>query len=115
MWTLIRNMGSSIGVSIVIAQLTSGTSLMHARIAELITPFNAGFQLNFLPLLDPTTTEGVANIDRMVTGQAAIIAYQNDFLLMTLMGVFCLPLVLFFKSPKRARAAAKPAVADAGH
>ena len=114
-WTLIRNMGSSIGVSIVIAQLTSGTSLMHARIAELITPFNAGFQLNFLPLLDPTTTEGVANIDRMVTGQAAIIAYQNDFLLMTLMGVFCLPLVLFFKSPKRARAAAKPAVADAGH
>ena len=46
MWTLIRNMGSSIGVSIVIAQLTSGTTLMHARIAELITPFNAGFQLN---------------------------------------------------------------------
>jgi DHA2 family multidrug resistance protein len=116
-WTLIRNMGSSIGVSIVIAQLTSGTTEMHARIAELITPFNAGFQLNFLPLLDPSTTEGVANIDHMVTGQAAIIAYQNDFLLMTLMGVLCLPLVLFFKSPRRARAAAKPAAAaaDAGH
>lgn len=111
-WTLIRNMGSSIGVSIVIAQLTSGTTLMHARTAELITPFNAGFQLNFVPLLDPSTSEGVAMIDRMVTGQAAIIAYQNDFLLMTLMGVLCLPLVLFFRSPKRG-GAARPA--RAGH
>jgi len=113
-WTLIRNMGSSIGVSIVIAQLTSGTTLMHARIAELITPFNAGFQLNFVPLLDPSTTEGVAMIDRMVTGQASTTAYQNDFLLMTLMGVLCLPLVLLFRGPNKAKAA-KPAMADAGH
>ena len=47
---------------------------------------------------------------------AATIAYQNDFLLMTLMGVLCLPLVLFFKSPKQGQAA-KPAaaMADAGH
>jgi DHA2 family multidrug resistance protein len=89
---------------------------MHARIAELITPFNAGFQLNFIPLLDPSTTEGVAMIDRMVTGQAGTIAYQNDFLLMTLMGVLCLPLVLLFRVPKRA-ATPKPAaaLADAGH
>ncbi|MFO1131188.1 MAG: DHA2 family efflux MFS transporter permease subunit [Hyphomicrobiales bacterium] len=115
-WTLIRNMGSSIGVSIVIAQLTSGTTLMHARIAELITPFNAGFQLNLVPLLDPSTTEGVAMIDRMATGQAATIAYQNDFLLMTLMGVLCLPLVMLFRGPKKGQAA-KPAAAaaDAGH
>ena len=40
-------------------------------------------------------------IDRMVTGQATTIAYQNDFLLMTLMGVLCLPLVLAFRGPKR--------------
>lgn len=115
MWTLIRNLGSSIGVSIVIAQLTSGTTLMHARLAELVTPFNAGFQLNPSPLLDPSTTEGIAMIDRMVTGQAVTISYQNDFLLMTLMGVLCLPLVLAFRSPKRSLAQAKPAMADAGH
>jgi DHA2 family multidrug resistance protein len=45
-WTLIRNMGSSIGVSMRIAELTSGTTTMHARLAELVTPFNAGFQLS---------------------------------------------------------------------
>ena len=106
MWTLIRNMGSSIGVSIVIAELTSGTTMMHARLSELITPFNAGFQLNPVPLLDPATPEGIAMIDRMVTGQAMTIAYQNDFLLMTLMGVLCLPLVLLFRNPRKMMAPA---------
>jgi DHA2 family multidrug resistance protein len=114
MWTLIRNMGSSIGVSIVIAELTSGTTLMHARLAEQVTPFNAGFQLSPNALLDPTTTEGAAMIDRLVTGQATIISYQNDFLLMTLMGLLCLPLVLAFKGPKRSQAA-PAAAADAPH
>jgi hypothetical protein len=44
-------------------------------------------------------------IDRMVTGQANIISYQNDFLLMTLMGVFCLPLILAFRNPRHQPAA----------
>jgi MFS transporter, DHA2 family, multidrug resistance protein len=115
MWTLIRNMGSSIGVSIVIAQLTSGTTAMHARLAELITPFNAGFQLTPNALLNPQTPEGVAMIDRMVTAQATTISYQNDFLLMTLMGLFCLPLILAFRNPSHKLAAATPAAADAPH
>ena len=38
--TLMRNIGSSIGISIVIAELTSKTTLMHARLAEYVTPFN---------------------------------------------------------------------------
>ena len=115
MWTLIRNMGSSIGVSIVIAQLTSGTTVMHARISELINPFNAGFQLDPIALLDPSTTEGVAMIDRLVTAQATTIAYQNDFLLMTLMGVLCLPLVLAFRGTRRPAAAKSDTAADAPH
>ena len=114
MWTLIRNMGSSIGVSIVIAQLTSGATLMHARLSELVTPFNAGFQLTPNALLNPATPEGVAMIDRLVSAQATIISYQNDFLLMTLLGLVCLPLVLAFRGPKR-KAAPAAAAADAPH
>ena len=44
MLTLIRNLGSSIGISMVIANLTSKTTLMHARLAEHITPFNDALQ-----------------------------------------------------------------------
>jgi DHA2 family multidrug resistance protein len=114
MWTLIRNMGSSIGVSIVIAQLTSGATAMHARLSEFITPFNAGLELSPSTLLDPATPEGVAMIDRLVTGQATIISYQNDFLLIALMGLVCLPLVLAFRKQNRT-AAPKPALAAADH
>lgn len=98
MWTLIRNLGSSIGVSIVIAQLTSGTTMMHARLAEYMTPFNLGYQLIPKGLIDPTTDQGRAMLDNMVTGQALTISYQNDFLLMTLMSLVCLPLVLLFRN-----------------
>jgi len=111
MWTLIRNLGSSIGVSIVIAELTGTTSAIHARLAELVTPFNAGFQLSPNGLLDPATPEGLAMIDRLVTGQATIISYQNDFLLMTLLGLVCLPLVLAFRTT-RTVAAEMVAAAD---
>lgn len=99
-WTLIRNLGSSIGVSVVIAELTSTTTAMHARLAEYVTPFSMGFQLSPNPNLDPSTAPGIAMIDRMVTGQATTIAYQNDFLLMTLIGLLCLPLILAFRMRK---------------
>jgi len=111
-WTLIRNLGSSIGVSIVIAQLTSTTTAMHARLAEYVTPFNLGMQLNPSPMLDPSTSTGVAMLDQLVTGQAAIIAYQNDFLLMTLMGLVCVPLILAFKGQRKGPKAAPVATAD---
>ncbi len=43
--TLVRNIGSSIGISMVIANLTSKTTEMHARLVELVTPFNDALQM----------------------------------------------------------------------
>jgi DHA2 family multidrug resistance protein len=114
LWTLIRNLGSSIGVSVVIAQLTSTTSLMHARLAEMITPFALSTQLLAGTALDPATDQGVAQIDQMVSGRALTISYQNDFLLMMYMSILCLPLVLLLRR-QRAAPQAAPAPADAAH
>ena len=58
MWTLIRNLGSSIGVSIVIANLTNKTILMHARLAESITPFNQALADPAAAMLDPNDRDG---------------------------------------------------------
>ena len=74
-WTLIRNLGSAVGVSIVIAQLTSTTTLMHARLAESLTPWNLGLQFPTAALVDPATTTGRALLEQLVTAQAVIIAY----------------------------------------
>ena len=43
--TLVRNIGSSIGISMVIANLTSKTTEMHASLAEQVTPFNDALQM----------------------------------------------------------------------
>ena len=43
--TLVRNIGSSIGISMVIAKLTSKTTEMHARLVEYVTPFNNALQM----------------------------------------------------------------------
>jgi DHA2 family multidrug resistance protein len=104
LWTLIRNMGSSIGVSVVIANLSSKTITMHARLAELVTPFNLGLADPAAEPLNPATDMGRALLDQLLTQQATIIAYANDFKMMMIMGLLAFPLILFVRqtvSPPR--------------
>jgi MFS transporter, DHA2 family, multidrug resistance protein len=98
MWTLIRNLGSSIGVSVVVANLSNKTILMHARLAESVTPFNQALADPAAGMLDPATETGRALLEEVITQQAAIIAYANDFKLMLLMTLLAFPAILLIKS-----------------
>jgi DHA2 family multidrug resistance protein len=92
--TLVRNVGSSIGISIVIAQLTSMTTRMHAYLAESVTPFNNALQMpDVARILDMTTDTGREMMDGLLTQQATIIAYANDFKLLMYLTLATLPLV----------------------
>ncbi len=111
MWTLIRNLGSSIGVSVVIAQLTNTTIVMHARLAESVTPFNQALADPAAAILDPSTDTGRALLEQLMTQQATIMAYANDFKLMMLMSLAAMPLILLIRTqgapaPPAAEAAA---------
>ena len=97
MWTLIRNLGSSIGVSIVIANLTNSTILMHARLAETVTPFNQALADPSAAMLDPKTEMGRALLEQLMTQQATIMAYANDFKLMMVMTLLAFPLILLIR------------------
>ena len=44
MLTLVRNVASSIGISVVIANLTSKTTVFYSQLAEHVTPFNDALQ-----------------------------------------------------------------------
>ncbi len=106
-WTLIRNLGSAVGVSVVIAQLTTMITTFHAQLAEYTTPFNVGLQIPGLSgPLTLTTGPGRAALDGIVTEQAAIMAYSNDFLLMTFVSLAAFPLLLLIRAPKKAPAVA---------
>jgi DHA2 family multidrug resistance protein len=93
MLTLVRNIGSSVGISMVIANLTSSTIVMHARLSENITPFNNALQ-QAGSMLSTATDQGRALLDMMVTQQATIIAYDNTFKLLMILTLIALPLVL---------------------
>jgi DHA2 family multidrug resistance protein len=109
MMTLVRNIGSSIGISMVIANLTSKTTLMHARLTESVTPFNDALQMQDIArTLDMNTDLGRAILDRIVTEQASVIAYANDFKLLMILAIATIPLV-FLISTSRANAPAASA------
>ncbi len=94
MTTLVRNIGSSIGISMVIANLTSKTTEMHARLVENVTPFNDALQMpDVAATLNLATDTGRALLDQLVTQQAAMIAYLNDFKLLMVLTLAVIPLV----------------------
>ena len=109
--TLVRNIGSSVGISMVIANLTDKTTEMHARLVENVTPFNDALQMpDVAAVLNVHTDVGRALLDMIVTQQAAMIAYLNDFKLLMLLTLAVIPLIMIISKAPRA-SAAKPATA----
>ena len=100
--TLVRNIGSSIGISMVIANLTDKTIEMHARIVEGVTPFNDALQMpDVAANLNVHTDTGLAMLDQIITQQAAMIAYLNDFKLLMILTLAMVPLVLLIRATQK--------------
>jgi DHA2 family multidrug resistance protein len=110
--TLIRNLGSAIGISMVIALLTSKTTEMHARLAEHVTPFNDALR-EAGAVLDTATDRGRALLDAMLTQQATVIAYQNDFKLLMILTLISMPFVLIIRPTHKRATRASSVTADA--
>ena len=93
-FNLMRNIGSSVGISVTGFLLTRYSTMMHASIAENINPFRGAVRA-----LHPSLTSATAraSIDLLVTEQAAAIAYANDFLLMMYATLLLIPLVLLLR------------------
>jgi len=104
MYNLSRNIGAAVGISIVTFLLTRNTQVNHALIGEHVNPYNrALYQPDVLAVLSPWTAQGRAAIDQLVTGQATIIAYINDFKLMMILTLAVMPLVFLLKKAKPAK------------
>jgi DHA2 family multidrug resistance protein len=99
--TLVRNIGSSIGIPVVVATLVNSTSVMHAQLAEHITPFNSALQARDVQaIIDPATDTGRALIDNLLTQQATIIAFSNSFKLLMILSLVSIPFLVIIGSSK---------------
>jgi len=87
----------------VIANLTSKTTEMHARLTEQVTPFNDPLQMpDVIGNLNVHTDAGRALLDTIVTQQAEMLAYINDFKLLMALTFAVVPLVLIIGTVRRA-------------
>jgi len=96
---LSRNIGGSVGISIVSAQLVRMTQVAHADLATQVTqqtiPTSSSEMLQTIgPAVGPPA---LAFINAEVTRQALFIAYLDDFKLMMLVTFAVLPLLLLMK------------------
>src|SRR5271169_6260731 len=110
MLTLMRNVASSIGISVVIAQLTEGSRRVYAVLSEHVTPFNHAMQMpDVTGMINMNTDNGRAMADVMVGLQAQIIAFSQDYQLLMLFILASIPLAIMIGSTKAAlRAQAAP-------
>jgi MFS transporter, DHA2 family, multidrug resistance protein len=103
MLTLMRNVASSIGISIVIAQLTEGGRRIYAVLSEHINPFNHALQMpDVRRLIDLNSDGGRALADAMVAIQAQIIAFSQDYQMVMVITMFAIPMALMIGSTKAA-------------
>ena len=96
---LSRNIGGSIGISVVSTELVRLTQVSHADMAAQITQ-------QTIPTADPTMLQTIAPvagpaalayINAMISKQALFIAYLDDFKLMMIITFAILPLLFFMK------------------
>jgi MFS transporter, DHA2 family, multidrug resistance protein len=103
MLTLMRNVASSIGISVVIAQLTEGSRRVYAVLSQHINPFNNAMQMPHVRgMIDMSTDAGRAMADVMVSLQAQIIAFSQDYQMVMLFTLCAIPLALMIGSSKAA-------------
>ena len=100
-FSLIRNIGSSVGISVVTTLLTRNTQAMHSRLAEQVTPFSDVMHAQAPDAF--TSASGLAALNATVSSQAAMIAYNDDFKLMMVLTLCAVPLVGLLRRGAAAR------------
>jgi DHA2 family multidrug resistance protein len=102
MFSLMRNIGGSVGVSIVEALLVQNTQIVHSRLVQTLRPDNPLVHGSLFPsIYSFTNPNGVAALNAAVTRQASMIAYIDDFYLMVIVILISLPLLLLLRRPTR--------------
>ena len=102
LFSLFRNIGAAIGVSVTSSMLAHNTQVLHATIGAAVTPFNRALQDGgaVQRMWDPATQHGAALLDHVVNQQAQITAYVDDYKMMIFTTLPSLLLLLLMRKPR---------------
>jgi DHA2 family multidrug resistance protein len=109
LFSLARNIGAAIGVSVTTSLLAHNAQALHEVIGASVNPFNRALQVfgSAGGMLDPGTRHGAAMLDQIINHQAQIIAYINDYVLMIITTLPAMLLLLLMRRPRYAAATAE--------
>jgi DHA2 family multidrug resistance protein len=97
-FNLLRNVGSSIGISVVMFLLTRNIQRLHVSMGAHITPYNAiANPAAAAAHVDTGSLAGLAGLNAMISDQASMIAYIDDFHLMMVLTLATIPFLFLIK------------------
>jgi DHA2 family multidrug resistance protein len=95
---LVRSVGSSIGVSLALTFLTRSAAGARSALVEHVTPYREIFRsADVARSWDIGSLQGLAQLERQVELQAAMIGYAADFRLLAFCALAALPLLFFIR------------------
>ena len=104
MFHLLRNFGSSIFISVAVAEIVRASSANYARMIEAVSPFN---QIWGMPWATGAwsidTLPGIAKVAGEITRQSAMIGYLNALAMYTLVALIALPICILVRLPRQSQ------------
>ncbi len=103
LFNLMRNVGSSLGISMVTVMLARNMQISHADMVSSLDPgVSAAIGSGAIQSLGGDAGAAVlGTVDAMISRQAAMVAYIDDFYLLMWGTLIAIPLVMFMRAPKR--------------
>jgi len=109
-YSLVRNIGSSIGIALVQTLLVRNTQIAHASLGAHVNYANPGLlDAGVANVYNLANGAGLGALNAEITRQASMIAYVDDYWLMMLLTFGIIPLLLLVRPPRRDAA---PAAVD---
>jgi DHA2 family multidrug resistance protein len=109
-YTLLRSLGSSVGISVMEGLWTANTQVVHSSLAAHIDPSDPVTRAALPPMMSLTHPGGLEALNGEITRQAAMVAYVDDFRVMMLITLGVMPLLLLMRTPRYASEAPHVAV-----
>ena len=100
MFTLIRSIGSAVGISVLQFITVRNVSTVHSRLVEAVRPDNPQV-IQAIPGLDFSSAASVAKIDGEILRQASMVAYIDSFHALFVASLIVAPLVFLMRPPRK--------------
>jgi DHA2 family multidrug resistance protein len=99
MFTLIRSIGSAVGISVLQFITMRNADTVHSRLVEAVRPDNPLVQLQ--PDIDFSQTASLSQLNAEITRQAAMVSYIDSFHVLFVASLVVAPLILLMRSPRK--------------